>query len=161
MRFKEKKPYLSKVQCKSNIGPCTLFPCFYVLYWKQSWPELIVSEGCSTGVVWNRTPPRHRFVGVLHFCTLLPISCILLMGAKKLLPPFVRKLRRMIHLMNSCPKYYFCKCKYYISAPESSKIILILEIFIHKKHYWNRSAWLLGLGYMIVTYLFFSPCTEW
>lgn len=151
---------MSKVHYKSCISLCTLFPCFYVLYWKWSWPELIVTEGCSASVVWNRTPPRHRFVGILHFCTLLPINCILLRRTKKLLPPFVRKLRRMIYLMNSCLHYYFCKCKYYISALESSKIIFILEIFIHKEHYWNRSAWLLGLGYMIVT-LIFSPCTEW
>lgn len=56
--------------------------------------------------------------------------------------------------LNSCPKYYFSKSKYCISALESSKTIFILEIFIHKEHYWNRSAWLLGLGCMIVTYLF-------
>lgn len=37
--------------------------------------------------------------------------------------------------LNSCPKYYFSKCKYYISALESSKTIFILEIFIHKELY--------------------------
>lgn len=155
MRFKAKNPDLSKVQCKSCVGRCTLFPCFHALYWKWSCPELIVGEGCSACVLWNRTPPRHRFVSLLHFCTLtlLPISWILLMKAKTL-PLFIRKLRRMIHLMNSCPRYYFFRCKYYSSAFKRPKIIFILEIFIHKDHYWNRSAWLLGLAYMIVTYLF-------